>query len=205
MSAGLLAAMGPNASQYRVEVVAGCTLIFGNLPISHFTKFAEIHGKSGVMDTRLARLSGATFALGSADDTEALRELLTHRILRANPNMTALDRWLRVGERGSSTDAIVAKLRMVRDISDLKAHPHDPDDLRRCLLLLEAVPDLVPDFERMREVSPVWSALVDVWPSLAAELERESRGRWRTGKFCAPKTYELIKAAVAAGEAMQCR
>jgi len=202
LSAGLLAGVAPELSSYRVEVVADCVLVFGSVPLSHFGKLTELAGgRKGVLDTHLARLAGATFAMGSVADTQALRELLTKRIVDANPRMTPLDRWLRVGERGESSDAIVAKLRMVHGISNLKAHPHDPDDLRRCLLLLEVVPDLVPDFERMREVSPVWSALVDAWPSLVTSFERESRGQWRSGKFDAPKTYSLIKAAIAAGQA----
>lgn len=43
------------------------------------------------------------------------------------------------------------------------AHPHDPDDLGRCLRFLESVPEAVQNITLMKTQSSVWNCLVDKW------------------------------------------
>lgn len=110
----------------------------------------------------------------------------------------ALIKWLANGERGISSNFIVAHLTGI-DTGERDgrfAYPHDPDDLRRCLMLLDQVPELVPLFENMRKASPVWDRLVTAWPELVALFTAEAP-HWRKGGWWrAPKTYaEMIRLA----------
>lgn len=83
-------------------------------------------------------------------------------------------RWLLDGEVGSSSMTIwhVMTGESMRRGWDPKP-PLDPDDLRRCLLLLERFPAWR---ERLHEVAaryPEWTRLVDEWDDLAAALHSE--------------------------------
>ena len=49
--------------------------------------------------------------------------------------------WLALGERGISSEAIALTALGVHPIGHDASWPHDPGDLRRCLLLLEEVPE----------------------------------------------------------------
>lgn len=69
-------------------------------------------------------------------------------------------------------------------------HPHDPADLKRCVSLLDAVPEFRERLDLMKSVSASWSTLVDNWDELEASLRQEMRDTPRE----APKTYALMKA-----------
>jgi hypothetical protein len=105
--------------------------------------------------------------------------------------------WLEHGERGVSSETIFANLvNMAGELSRVMykkrpspqwSHPLDPDDFRRCHLLLEVVPELREEMHRMKAVSPVWSALVDNWEKLTEMLKEQME----TGK---PNgMYEFMK------------
>ena len=83
--------------------------------------------------------------------------------------------WIRNGNRGPSSEAIVDHLARhpIALASQASRHPHDPADLRRCVLLLDAVPTLRPLMPRMADVSPERAALVARWDELEASLRRE--------------------------------
>lgn len=82
--------------------------------------------------------------------------------------------WLRSGERGISSETIVDHLFGVGVLCRGRgSHPHDPDDLRRCMLMLEACPSVRVRFDEMRRASRVWARLVDAWPRLTDSLRRE--------------------------------
>ncbi|CAM0059399.1 hypothetical protein VPHK233G2_0051 [Vibrio phage K233 g2] len=73
-----------------------------------------------------------------------------------------------------------------------KSHPHDPDDLNRCLLLLIAVPELRDHMYKLRSVSKQWEQLVDNWDSLESCFINEAGLNWsKAGK--APITYKAMK------------
>lgn len=72
------------------------------------------------------------------------------------------------------------------------SHPHDPDDLDRCLRLLALVPELRLHLPRMAELSREWAALIPRWD----EIERshiEEVGLGWTKARSAPKTYQLMR------------
>jgi len=71
-------------------------------------------------------------------------------------------------------------------------HPHDPDDLDRCLMYLERVPEARPHLYRMRELSPAWAALVDRWDEIEASHVDEVGLGWTKARS-APKTYALMR------------
>jgi hypothetical protein len=99
--------------------------------------------------------------------------------------------WLAQGERGISSNAIVARLTGVNldrwgrgtDI------PYDPSDFRRCEMLLREIPLARLAFPLMHDVSPRWARLVDAWDELVALGESEVPGMF-TGRYgSAPLMY----------------
>jgi len=142
------------------------------------------------------------------EDDEAIEQAVTAARdawnRRAAPPAEAqwpgLIEWLASGDRGLSSDQIVTSLcgldarsKSFRD--DHPSYPRDPDDLARCLKLLDAVPALNQNFHRMALVSKEWAALVAFWDDLVAVMILEAP-RFRT-QGRAPKTYALMKAALA--------
>lgn len=107
--------------------------------------------------------------------------------------------WLAGGERGISSDTIVMALTGLKMDRRFRAgYPSDPDDLRRCLLLLERVPALKGRFYEMQTVSPEWNGLTIYWAELTEMFEKECPG-WRKEGYVgrAPKTYAKMKAVFA--------
>jgi len=107
----------------------------------------------------------------------------------------AATKWLASGERGLSSEAIFERLsgipvggRWIRGSA-----PIDPDDLRRCLLRLDEVPEWKPRIGEMADVSAHWRELVAIWPALVASFEREAASGDR-----APVTYAMMRHAEAA-------
>jgi len=88
--------------------------------------------------------------------------------------------WLREGERGESSEAIVEHLtgkpvggKPYAERFGRLDHPADAGDFRRCELLLRAVPMARQEFPRMARVSPEWAALVGAWGDIVREAEAE--------------------------------
>lgn len=106
--------------------------------------------------------------------------------------------WLGNGSRGISSNSIVEHLTGINCTGDWGMdHPHDPDDLDRCLRLLEAVPSLRNQLPRMSTASKEWAGLIMRWSEIeASHLEEVGLGWTKASR--APKTYELMRAAIAA-------
>lgn len=102
----------------------------------------------------------------------------------------AITRWLAFGERGRSPEAIALAAWNGKAIRT--DWPRDPDDLRRCLLLLEAAPSAKTGLDILAGASRQWAALVAVWPALADTFTEEVGGQ--TGS--APRTYAMMRAAL---------
>jgi hypothetical protein len=95
--------------------------------------------------------------------------------------------WLANGETGISSKAIVNFLVDGKKPSESE-YPHDPSDLRRCVLLLESVPELEKRFRlNMRKASPNWAALCDNWNLLMTVYRSEENSK------VGPQTYQLMK------------
>jgi hypothetical protein len=82
--------------------------------------------------------------------------------------------------------------------SRVYGHPHDPDDLRRCMLLLDQVPEFRGRIEEMARASRYWAALVPAWDALCASLQAEI-ANWREPPrgSSAKRTYRAMKALLA--------
>lgn len=83
-------------------------------------------------------------------------------------------RWLQDGEVGSSSMTIWHVMTGEQMRRGWGPHPPlDPDDLRRCLLLLERFPAWRTRLPEVAAAYPEWSRLVDEWDSLAADFRAE--------------------------------
>lgn len=198
MSAGInMSSGGMPGDGFTVKSMCGCRVVYGSVPASEFSMLTHGFSKKALMATDIADRIGAILVLGEPEDLEALRKLdlpvseKRHRDYQAAIQMGLYDvaMWLRIGERGSSSNAMCKRIFDVPlDAGD--DHPHDPDDLRRCLLFLDAAKahDKVP---MMGDVSPEWGRLVTVWDQLVSTFNEEAQA----GKS-ATKTYDLLQNAL---------
>lgn len=152
----------------------------------------------------LARYFAAAVKVGGAaaaasrewPEVKLFRGMLEGGCCRSVSDLERLREWRFHGERGASSSAIAQHLTGFDFCvpGQEKAYPFDPDDLVRCLLLLEHVPALRREFHRMAELSAEWAALVERWDDLAALLESEvPRWRDRQRGARAPATYEVMR------------
>ena len=70
-------------------------------------------------------------------------------------------------------------------------YPYDPDDLNRCLLLLEAVPEWKSRMPEMAAHGAVWAALAARWDEIVQSFVDEVGLNWSKGGH-ARKTYDLM-------------
>lgn len=97
----------------------------------------------------------------------------------------AVLRWFLYGEVGSSSKALAGVL--CGFAGDNDSHPYDPDDFRRCVELLNAVPGSRKLLHHAKDLGGAWPALVDNWRELEGLLIEELPN----GK--APKLYNRMK------------
>jgi hypothetical protein len=188
-------------TSYTVTQRDGCTLMFGQIPVTAFIALHKAASNGQVVSPHLARLAKATFAYGPPGDVAALIRKLTHEhtvgYASASGSLSPpAVKWLAVGEHGTSSATMFWKFTGIRapyvENEDApRHHPHDVDDFRRCRLLLEQVPGFVHQLDRMRAVSPVWDRLVSAWPELCALMDAEAP-HWRDGAGSAELTHERI-------------
>ncbi len=108
--------------------------------------------------------------------------------------------WTKYGEHGTSSKTIWCILTNGSDFKfnyeDLKfvfipeieyTHPSDPDDFKRCYMLLKAVPEWRNELYKLNGISPVWERMVWYWDKLTKKLEQQIK----TGKT--NNMYELMK------------
>jgi hypothetical protein len=107
-------------------------------------------------------------------------------------------KWLDSGEQGLSSKSIFTKLSDLNIMGDWSRWglqtPSDPDDLRRCILLLDMVPEWRERIFEMSVISDKWAAAARHWAELD-NLFNEECPNWRSNKYAwrAPKTYERMK------------
>lgn len=92
--------------------------------------------------------------------------------------------WLNCDHTGVSSEFMAGVLS--GKFSRKFGHPHDPDDFKRCLWLLDACPELRENLSRLSEHGPEWAALVANWDELEALFCEE----FPTGK--APRLAAMI-------------
>jgi len=97
--------------------------------------------------------------------------------------------WFGAGQVGASSKAMaLAAAGMPND----KSHPYDPDDLNRCLLLLEAVPEIRQHMDKVAAMSSTWGRLVERWDEMEQCFLDEVGLRWTKARS-APKTYAMMQ------------
>jgi len=104
--------------------------------------------------------------------------------------------WLASGERGTSSDTLFTHLTGITATRGYESHPLDPDDFRRCELLLRQVSGLRERLHLARQISPVWEKLVEHWDEIVEMLEHEIPGYFEgeTGK--ARRTYAFMESVL---------
>lgn len=193
-----------------VELQGRCVLVRGSVSISEFNRLTKMAPKASIMSPHLARIAGCTMAFGLKADVEALvKEMEPGALARGRQTFGKMDLspeavwWLSVGERGASSNAMFLHLAGLNpcdiDRRDADAHPADPDDLRRCRLLLELVPELAEKLSTMAEVSSIWSRLIAQWQQLC-DLMDEETPTWRIQGGRAPQSYALMQEIIESGE-----
>lgn len=104
--------------------------------------------------------------------------------------------WLARGERGISSEAIVTHCLGV-DCTKRHVwwsnHPLDPADLRRCLLLLDTVPEARAELHRIASVSRAWRSLYENWDELESLLREEIGEDLPFRNWSAPRTYSRMR------------
>jgi len=104
--------------------------------------------------------------------------------------------WMAYGQVGISSKAMaLASLNMEQERTWGDTHPHDPDDLNRCLLFLHHVPEARENLGKISEISNVWNALIKKWEDIEKCFLDEVGFNWSKGKS-APKTYNLMKSII---------
>jgi hypothetical protein len=104
--------------------------------------------------------------------------------------------WLVYGERGVSSESILSHLTGLNLVGRGRwrtGTPSDPSDLRRCRLLLKAVPEFQERFIEMATASNEWSIAVKHWEELCTLFDGEAPN-WATQQmWSAPKTFQRMK------------
>lgn len=171
---------------------------YGPQPIDFLSKAAKIAGEGAVLDQDAARMAGAHFAIGQPELFAELRQRLELGALIAQKQDTphlslAATTWLANGRRGISSDTMFTVMTGVDATRyGYQSHPHDPDDLDRCLALLHDVPELRAKLPLMAKASPEWAALIAVWDQLEALHIAEVGIGWTKGNSAA-ETYKLMR------------
>ena len=110
--------------------------------------------------------------------------------------ITSMTMWLAIRERGLSSEAIALTTLGLEPTGYRASWPLDPADLRRCLLLLEAVTETrEKGLLVLAKRCPRWAALVEVWDRLSETLRSEI-GESLPQRGSAPRTYALMKEAL---------
>jgi hypothetical protein len=99
-------------------------------------------------------------------------------------------KWLATGHVGTSSKCMAMWLAFGEQTTDRRC-PADPDDLDRCLKLLDQAPGLRPLIPQMTKVSEQWARLVPRWDEVEASHLAEVGLGW-TKASSAPKTYDLM-------------
>lgn len=108
-----------------------------------------------------------------------------------------ITKWLAGRGVGSSSRfmAVVALGFDYEDDYDTAPHPHDPDDLNRCMKLLMAAPEVREAFPKIAAASEIWAALIARWSELETSFIDEAGIDWSKARS-APKTYALMKSII---------
>ncbi len=187
-------------TEYRIDKVSGCVIVYGSFPIDIMSAIVKLVPKNAVMDTHVARLLGATIVGGLEHDLDALAKdpgVLAEARARSERELAGQNlpagalEWHATGRRGLSSNAIFHHL-LGLPMEDKSAVPSDASDFARCRRLLEQVPDLVAKLPAMADLSPAWAAMVKNWDVIASTMDRECP-QWREHLGPCPETGAALQ------------
>lgn len=101
--------------------------------------------------------------------------------------------WIANGRVGMSSRAIWSHMMGAK--ADRMEAPSDPDDLNRCLLLLDLIPEWSERIPEMAQHGSRWKALAERWDEITDAFIGEVGLDWCNGRS-APITYRLMKEAL---------
>ncbi|KXS55290.1 MAG: hypothetical protein AWU57_276 [Marinobacter sp. T13-3] len=190
--------MNRNEDSYRVQTMNNCKLVFGSVPMQDMVDLTTAAPEGALMDLHLASLTGATMVFGMPDDLKALKEredlpmcpnrIQNHKQATENEDLPdAFCEWLLTGHRGRSSDYMAHCVTGIPQTQEF-AYPHDTDDFKRCLTVIDTLSDRseASILDRMAEAPHPWPALVNEWVTLK-RLSAES------SSTCSERIRELTR------------
>ncbi len=192
---------------YTITMTCGCRVVSGQVPLRDISTLCHGFSKKALMAIDLAALMGVAFVIGEPKDIERMRanraslpisESRQHdaEVAKVCGLPQGLANWLRVGERGASSEALCQSIFGVPGGARRTDHPHDPDDLRRCIAFLKATDIVGADAfcGKVAALSEQWAALMSRWEELldcyAGELQTPVPSNQHR---MMPKTYALMQ------------
>lgn len=104
--------------------------------------------------------------------------------------------WFATGEIGISSKAMASAIADIPLEDKWSNHPHDPDDLSRCLKFLAAVPEARQHLHKVAKLSKKWEKLIARWDEVEKSFIDEVGFDWCKGGS-AKKTYDLMQKILA--------
>lgn len=96
--------------------------------------------------------------------------------------------WLVNGRTGMSSTCMLATIINGGPVAGTTYHPCDPADFKRCVGLLNAVPEFRNRLHVMKSISKHWANLVDHWDEIEKQMLEEI-----STSLNGCKTYDLMK------------
>jgi len=84
-------------------------------------------------------------------------------------------------------------------IPDEVHHPYDPDDLSRCIVLLDMVPEVRNHFDAISDLNNKWASLIQHWDEIESAYREEDAFGWSRVKRPS-KTYTMMRNVLAVCE-----
>lgn len=78
--------------------------------------------------------------------------------------------WLKNGEKGVSSETMFGAITGI-EIQSRGSHPHDPDDFKRCMKLINAIPEWNNELHKVAALSDTWKNIIDNWETLCLMME----------------------------------
>jgi hypothetical protein len=198
--------VGPgHGRSFVVEERPRGILIFGSLPVDEFAALAKAWTKRGwdLLDTGVASALGAAFAVTSKADSKAWRAEIEADLARRYDGKPELA-WLLGTDTGFSSLEIFytlaadetarggaeARLKRGSGSSGFGNPPQDPDDVGRCVRLLDRFPAWRGRLREVSEAYDRWRLFVPAWDELEALYREEVPNH----EGAAPRLFERLKA-----------
>ena len=198
----------PVEAEFVVKLDMGCVMLkpYGyevGLPFQAMDVLTKLLPKKSVIDPDAARITETMIAAGLPHDLEKLKQKYgpgyLEKVRNLYPNLSEqASYWLALGEQGTSSMSLFQEATGVQILPASKnkiTAPQDPADLKRCLLLIDAIPEARLAVDNLAVKHAKWASLAPIWDDLVAQFENEVPN-WRTAGGKAPITYMMMKEAL---------